>query len=98
MKPLLLVICLASLTTAILYSKENYIIPKAKDYPGVFQIDPTNKGLKGQCTATLISERHALTAASCFPNWVWDKNSFDVTFSDGKVHKVDNVYLTGCGV
>ena len=70
----------------------NYIVPE-EDWSGVFSIDPSGNQEVGLCTATLVSEIHAITAARCFKNGKW--KDFGVTIN-GTKNKVIYVYLNRC--
>ncbi len=86
MKVILTTLCLISLSTAVVWIEDPTSSSNAADWPGVFNMDPSGDMEMGSCVATLISERHAITAAHCFEEGEWDE--FDVDIS-GTTYTVD---------
>ena len=48
------------------------------DYPAVFPMNPTGTKEKGECCATMITDRHAITAAHCFDYGEWESFPVDI--------------------
>lgn len=67
MKFLSLVSFLLSATTAIVWVVTDPAPnSNSKNWPGVFPMDPSGDVEIGSCAATLITNKHAITAAHCF--------------------------------
>jgi len=84
------------MASAIIYRDDfavsNYqsMYPRS-NYPNVFPYDNTGEG-EWNCAATLISKRHAVTAAHCFDS---EQDDFEVDI-DGKTHTVTDVIRNPC--
>lgn len=66
MKVLLLTLAILSLTSAMIWTTSSKPTASESDWPGVLPMDPSGEMEKSSCVATMITKRHAITAAHCF--------------------------------
>lgn len=70
MKVILLTLCIISYASASIWSQTEPNSDPA-DWPGVINMDPSDDLESGSCVATIITEKHAITAAHCFTGGKW---------------------------
>ena len=92
----LLVFLLSQCTKGIIIRDDvtdsKYLADANKDWPFVFPIDASGKLIVGDCAATLIKDRYAITAAHCFGKSI---KKFPVKIK-GQTYQVVSVFRNPC--